>query len=264
MKSLDGKKVYIPEGIIYPLPATEKAFSGNFPLGTSISVDKDLIFGVHWENLKSKNPDSESLRIDLDLSTIDVSGSKLGWDSSYRQRGDSSMLLFSGDLTNAPKPKGATELIYVAGDFGDANYIVMLNYFNAHQDTVVPFKIIIGKEKVDSLPENYMINPNNVISIINSEISSESKNKIIGLVKITEDKKTFLFNESSMGTTRTSSDKPHIQHARDFLFNSSETMVTLNGVVKRIGVLIDNPEDADIDLSPENLEKDTILNLMKQ
>ena len=137
----------------------------------------------------------------------------------------------------------------------------MLNYYNAYTDTTVPFKIIIGKEELGELPENYMINPNNVLAVTKTEISSENKNKIIGLVRITKDKKTFIFSESSMGIARTSSDSEHIQHAREYLFNSNDTMITLNDIVNRVAALV-NKEDAEIDLSPENLEKDTILNLM--
>ena len=47
--------------INYTLPATEKQFIGYFPSGTSISIPKEMIFGIHWENVNTH-------RIDLDLS----------------------------------------------------------------------------------------------------------------------------------------------------------------------------------------------------
>ena len=52
--SVKGKKIYIPDYIHYALPATEKQFTDNIPAGSYISVDKDMVIGVHWENLEEE------------------------------------------------------------------------------------------------------------------------------------------------------------------------------------------------------------------
>ena len=101
-KNVNGKTFYIPANIHYALPATEKQFTGHLPTGSWVSVPEDLIVGIHWTNTKKR-------RIDLDLSIIGVSG-KIGWDASYRSKERD--ILFSGDVTDAPAPRGASELFY--------------------------------------------------------------------------------------------------------------------------------------------------------
>ena len=62
-----------------------------------------MIAGVHWEDVKRNT-------IDLDLSLINCHEGKIGWNASYRSTEKS--VLFSGDITSAPKPKGASEFFY--------------------------------------------------------------------------------------------------------------------------------------------------------
>jgi len=103
-KNVEGKRIYIPENIVYALPATEKQFTGDFPSGTYIVIPKDVIVGIHWNNVNRN-------RIDLDLSLLSVATGKIGWDESYRTEDRS--ILFSGDLTDADGLNGASELFYI-------------------------------------------------------------------------------------------------------------------------------------------------------
>ena len=251
-KNVKGKKIYIPDNINYSLPATEKQFTGNFPSGTYVSIPNDMIFGIHWKNVKSN-------RIDLDLSVISPT-EKIGWDSSYRTEGRD--ILFSGDITDARGKNGATELFYVKRQSKKA-LILLVNYYNFDKDVEVPFKIIVAKKKVDNFRANYMINPNNVIAVAESKINQ--KQKILGLVVTTTEGNRFYFAETNLGRSITSSDSDFVENSRKYLFGFYENTINLKDVLVKAGAKIMKEKNkAQIDLSPEELQKDSILNLLKQ
>jgi len=250
-KNLKGKKIYIPDFMHYALPTSLKQFTGNFPSGTYISVPQDMIVGIHWGNVKHN-------RIDLDLSLISPSVGKIGWDANYRT--NEGNILFSGDVTDAREPKGATELFYVERQSKD-EFILFLNYFNYDSEIKVPFKIIVAKEKVKNFRENYMVNPNNIVSVVQSEISQ--KQKILGLLITTVNRSRFYFAETSIGMSITSRNNEVAENARKYLINFYQNSIELKDILLKAGAkLVDDKDKSDIDLSPEVLEKDTILNLL--
>lgn len=248
-KKVKGKKIFIPEYINYALPATEKQFVGNFPAGTSVSVDSDISFGVHWNNVNGN-------RIDLDLSVISLTG-KYGWDRSYRNT-DSSVL-FSGDMTDASGENGASELFYIKKQLAD-NLVVMLNSYNHSDKLQVPYSIFVGKEYITDMKSNYMINPNNIVGNADSVIKDSQM--IIGLVRATTQGNKFFFCEYIMGKSRTSTGQ-YSEDNRKYLFNYYTDTINFKDVLESAGAKIVNKcTDADIDLSPEKLDKTTIINLL--
>jgi hypothetical protein len=251
-KIVKGKKIFIPKYMTYTLPATEKQFTGNIPSGSYVEIDKDMIFGVYWENIVRTDS------IDLDLSMTSING-KYGWDGQYMSSDNN--ILFSGDMTDARD--GATELFYIKNQSNENN-LVMLNFYNIGyygKDINVPYKIIVAQEKLKDLPRNYMIDPNNILVSVNCEINC--KQKIIGLA-LTDDKKSrFYFCETQIGNSITSNNNDYSEHARKYLFNFYGNSISLNEILVNAGaMLVDKAEDCDINLSPEKLEKDTILNLL--
>ena len=251
-KNVKGKRIYIPDYVTYTLPATEKQFTGDFPSGSYISIPKDMIVGVHWENVKSN-------QIDLDLSLLSPTTGKVGWDSAYRTEDRS--ILFSGDLTDARKPKGATELLYIKRQKLDS-FILLINYYNYDSEIEVPFKIIVAKEQVKNFRSNYMVNPNNVVSVAKTKINQ--KQKILGLLITTTNECRFYFAEAYLGRSITSSDNVFVENSRKYLFNFYRNTISLNNVLKKAGAkIVDDKEKCNIDLSPENLEKDKIIDLLR-
>jgi len=251
-KNVKGKKIYIPEYINYALPATEKQFIGNLPAGTYITIPQDMIVGVHWGNVKEH-------RIDLDLSLISQETGKIGWDSSYRteDRG----ILFSGDVTTAPKPRGASELFYVKRQSKNG-LIVFLNYYNYNEKVAVPFKIIVAKQKLSSLKKNYMVNPNDIVLSVQSEINK--KQKILGLLITTTGESRFYFVETSIGKSITSLGSELAENSRKYLMGYYQNSIELGGVLLKAGAkIVTDEKECDIDLSPENIERDTIINLLR-
>ena len=251
-KNVKGKKIFIPENLHYTLPATEKQFTGNFPNGSYISIPNDMIVGIHWTNLPTH-------RVDLDLSLITADG-KIGWDDGYRS--SDRKILFSGDITDAPTPNGATELIYAKEQIKSSG-ILKVNYYNFENNQTVPFKIIIAKEKTTDFKKNYMINPNNIISIAKTSI--DEKEKILGLFVTTTNECRFYFSETTIGNSITSRITPYAIHSRNYLMTFCQNMITLNNLLEKAGAILVDEKDkdtCDIDLTPENLEKDTILKLI--
>jgi len=250
--NVEGKKICIPKNIQYALPTTEKQFTGDFPSGTYVSFPKDAIVGVHWG-------DVDSNRIDLDLSLIRCDGGKIGWDASYRSKGGDT--LFSGDMTAAPKPNGASELFYIQRQT-NASYILMVNYFNYDQAVPVPFKIIVASEQVNKVfGHNYMINPNNIVCVAKSKMTE--KQKVLGLLVTTPDECRFYFAEANMGNSITSDGNTYTEQARKYLFDFYTNTISFNDILRRAGaVLVGKQKDCDIDLSYETLEKDSLIKLI--
>ena len=249
--NVKGKKIFIPKSITYALPATEKQFTGNLPSGTYVSIDKDMIFGVNWKNTGGH-------RIDLDLSLMNAQIGKIGWDSRYRT-GDRSVL-FSGDITDASGKNGATELFYVQKD-AYGNFIMYVNYYNYNKDVPVPYKLLVAEEKPGNFGGNYMVNPNNIISIAKSKI--DQKQNILGLLESTHEGCKFYYVQTAMGNAISSRNSHATEQSRKYLFNYYTDTMSLNEILELAGAeLVDEGEDCDIDLSPESLTKDDIISLI--
>jgi hypothetical protein len=249
--NIQGKKIYIPDYITYALPATEKQFTGDFPSGSYISVPKNMIVGIHWENVGGNI-------IDLDLSMVNADR-KIGWNASYRSKGGD--ILFSGDITNAPGPKGASELYYVKRQCMDAN-ILFVNYYNYKDEIEVPLKIIVAEEEAKNFRANYMVNSNNVIAVAKTKINQ--RQKILGLLVTTTKECRFYFVETYLGRSISSSGSEFVENSRKFLFNFYSNTISFNEILlKAGGKLVKDKNTCDIDLSPLRLAKDKTLNLIK-
>ncbi len=249
-KNVKGKKIYIPENMNYSLPATEKQFTGDFPSGSYVTVPKNMVVGIHWEDLKDH-------RVDLDLSLISPDTGKIGWDGDYRTEDTS--ILFSGDNTSAPN--GASELFYIKRQKKQA-FIMFVNYYNYNKEKPVPFKIVVAKEEPKDFGQNHMVDPNNLVSVAKTKI--DQKEKILGLLVTTTNESRFYFAETNIGKSITAGNSDFVEHARKYLFNFYEDTIGLKDVLVKAGAkIVDKEKGCDINLAPESLEKDTILELMR-
>ena len=269
LKHLKGKEFYIPENITYALPATEKQFTGNIPSGTFITIPDNMVFGVHWENVKSDNRQSTEdyygryddthngkRRIDLDLHSMAINSGHIGWNSSYRSGNKS--VLFSGDVTDAPN--GASELFYINKDYDDT-LLLTLNYFNFDANLPVPFKIVVAQERPNRFGKNYTVNPNNVRCIAKTVI--DVKQKVIGLGTVKDGECRFYFSETALGDTIAIRGGEYVELARDYLAKFATNQITFNEVLDLVGAkIVTEPTKKSIDLSLESLETDTFINLL--
>ncbi|MGK7945971.1 MAG: hypothetical protein AB4058_16025, partial [Microcystaceae cyanobacterium] len=255
-RNVGGKTIYIPANIHYALPATEKQFTGYLPTGTYISTPEDMIVGIHWTNTKTKSRKTKS--VDLDLSVIGESG-KLGWDADYRS--DSRDILFSGDVTDAPPPNGASELFYLEKAEQEAR-ILMVNYFNFSKDDEVETKILVAQENPKNFGENYMVDVNKMIASANINITK--KQNILGLIVNINGENRFYFANMSLGCSISSSQNEQSTYARQYLVHKLVNSLDFRDILTKAGAsIVDQiPDDEYIDLSPEALNKTTIIKLV--
>ncbi|MEL7498438.1 MAG: hypothetical protein AAFN77_12575 [Planctomycetota bacterium] len=245
---VEGKEVFIPSHVNYALPATEKQFAGPFPFGSYVTTPKNTVFGIHWFNVNDRS-------IDLDLSLLSATG-KIGWDAEYRDE----TALFSGDLTDAPLPKGATEVFYVKN--GIAPHLVMCNYYNFSSQHPVDAKIIVANEAPKKLTENYMVDVNHIVA--KAEISVTRVQTILGLVLTVDGQTRFYFGNVSVGCGISAADEGHTRHARHYLTDRFSTALEFWEVLECAGATVvdERPQNGEfIDLSPENLTKSSIIAL---
>ena len=266
-KNIEGKTFYIPDAVHYALPATEKQFTGNLPSGSYVAVPEDAIVGVHWFN-------TEAGYTDLDLSVVSATG-KIGWDAGYRN-GDRTVL-FSGDMTNAPRPEGATELFYIKKDFAEP-MIMNVNYFNYKADYPVDCKILIGHEKVSRLEHNYMIDPNKIMG--QAMIKIDKKETTLGLIVREKDETRLYFAATSTGNGITASYSDKATYTRQYYEASVKNSIDLKDLMVKAGATVFGNSEYEqfkcteiaegeevinvIDLSPEALTKSSIIDLFKK
>jgi len=249
-KNVEGKRIYIPENVVYALPATEKQFTGDLPSGSYITIPSDMVVGIHWNNVNDH-------RIDLDLSLLNAKTGKIGWDAYYRNEDRS--ILFSGDVTDSSGIDGASELFFVKKQ-EKASFIMFVNYYNYDKEIIVPLKILVAKERPSDFGENYMVNPNNVICVAKTKI--DKKQKILGLLVTYVDECRFYFSEVNIGRSISSFGNKYTDQSRKYLFDFYTNTISLNEVLKLAGAeIITEKTNVDIDLSLESLEKDKIIKL---
>ena len=255
-KNVEGKVVYIPSNVSYALPATEKQFVGNIPSNSYVAVNEDMIVGVHWEN----NPN----RVDLDLSLTDIAG-KYGWDASCRS--EERDIMFSGDVTDAPKPNGASELFYLkkAQRNPKTMFVNFFNFGSGYDDeNSVEAKIIVANEKPDSFNKNYMINVSNIVA--SSLVNINKKQTMLGLVISIDGENRFYFSSTGIGNSISSRNDDLAKQALDYLLASCVNTIGLDSVLSIAGanVVREKPEEGEyLDLSPEALDKTTIIKLLQ-
>ena len=250
--NVEGKTLYIPNNVYYALPATEKQFTGYLPTGTYVLTPEDMIVGIHWTNTEKK-------RVDLDLSVIGESG-KIGWDAAYRSK--EKEVLFSGDVTDAPPPNGASELFYLKQAQQEVR-ILKVNYYNFVKGDQVEAKILVAQDKPEHFDANYMVDVNKMIASANINITK--KQNILGLIVNINEENRFYFANISIGNSITSSNNKQSQQARKYLVSKLVNSLDFREILTIAGAnIVDEvPEEEEyINLSPEALDKTTIINLI--
>ena len=146
---LKDKIVYIPENVVYTLPQSEKQFNGNIPEGSYIEVkkDDDMLVGVHWKNFEDE-------RIDLDLHMQNKS-EQYGWNTSYRSKSEN--FYFSGDVTDAVLPKGATEVFYIGKSCENKAFLLTLNDYTRNKRDI-PYDLIFAKSDISRIEKKVINN----------------------------------------------------------------------------------------------------------
>lgn len=237
---LAGLKIFIPEGVKYALPTSEKNFVGNVPMGTKFTSKTGISFGIYWENSWGT--------YDFDLSAIGV-GAKIGWNSHYNNKN----VMYSGDMTDARN--GATE--YITAQNIDEPYLILNNVFWG-ESLGSGFRVVVGK--TDSVDRNYMMDPNQVWFTTATE--TIQKQSIVGLIIPEGNGTSAIVINCGGGNIQVSSSSDSSDILRRALAAKWSSCFYVNDLLEFCGAtLVDSPEHADIDLTPSKLTKDSILSL---
>lgn len=252
-----GKVFYIPEGIEYPVPVSEKQMMDTLPYGTRIKLPKDanaICIGGHWVN--------QDKRIDLDfhLNSFETS---FGWNSNYRSPDRD--ILFSGDMTNAPAPNGAVEAYRISSSVKDP-YFLSVNVYNTEGE--IPFELVFTKDITSEC--NFCKNSDSVISaVMNPEnfisplikLKTHSKEEMIGFY---HDMSFILY-----GGELSRHSVPHKEFIRNMLNASMcrcEFMMTMREFIELAGgKVVSNSKNElkdYVDLSMDHLTNKTLINIV--
>ena len=267
---LSGKKIAVNKDINYKAPTSEKQFVGNFPCGSSIEVkrESDVLFGIHWMNVETQNKDSEDNgRVDLDLHLQNLEMS-FGWNSAYRSEGKE--ILFSGDMTDAPAPDGASELFYISQDM-NSTFMFTINKYTDN-DSKIPFEIVLAKAKAglsqEELEGKHLLDPNDIILKIPMEMENGEFMMRLGFVYAAEDSIKVVFDSfKSRRTIISDNEDPVFTDTFNYLTAYQKASLSLKELLEKCGGEIieadesETIENADHDLRLNRLSKDTIISL---
>lgn len=245
-----GRRVFIPAAVRYGLPATGKQFTGVLPSGTAVAADEDMVVGIHWE-------DQAGTRIDLDLSLVGVDG-KIGWDGRYRDAARG--IYFSGDVTSAPPPRGASELFHLgAGVTG--TWLLFVNYFNHDEAVPAPCRVFVASARREEIGRDYLIDPSRILA--SGETVVSGKQKLLGIVVAGGAGARFHFAEADLGRGISAGLTAHAERVRRYLAARAADPLALNDLLVAAGaVVVGSAAEADLDLAPEALDAATILGLL--
>lgn len=196
---LKGKTILLDKSVDYGLPVSRKQTVGNLPFGTEVTSDgNEISSGMYWENAWGAR--------DLDLSTIDLDGNRVGWGmySGY----DGSDITFSGDLTDARD--GAMEFMTSRNQ----DYGLMVNIFSGENGAEM--ELIVGANS--QTRKQWIDQP-----IIREKHALASRNSLIGFVK----GKTFIVYAGRLSNQRVSGDNPIVNESRADFWTLQKLFIAL-------------------------------------
>lgn len=278
-KSIKGKTFYIPEIFDYAVPTSERQMIGSIPFGTCVTCpDKSFVAGIHWEDNSAKDNRYElQERIDIDLHLNDNTGNHYGWnDGWYNQGRNNPSVIYSGDMTSAPRPDGATEAFYFnpnAEENKDRKFILSMHLFNSIPSIDMMPKFFMTADDADekTFKGNAVYNPNTLL-FTPLTIPVDNRGLSLGIF----DGNSFYFyggslSESSIPNNRYSSFIEGIADRckyrlslKDLLQACGATVLTTESAAKEYAAAkAENDEPSDlIHLTPEELKFDTLLNII--
>lgn len=155
---LNGSTILLDKNVDYGMPISRKQTVGQLPFGSTVEVDGTISSGVYWKN--------EWGASDLDLSTIDLRGERVGWgDITGYTHND---IKYSGDMTYAEP--WATEFMTSS----KASYGLFLNIFNGSSSA--DYELIVGNQQGKS--KDWVDTP-----IVRERTTLTSRSNVIGFVK---------------------------------------------------------------------------------
>ena len=233
-----GKKVYIPEGVDYALPTSEKSFVGGIPAYTTITRQGELSAGIYWHR--------DGGASDLDLSAIDATGGKVGWNSSWRGG-----VAYSGDITSAPR--GAVEFMRTLGV--NTNQLLNVNIY--HGDEGSKYKLIVG---TPSDRDGMMKHKDLMFS---ADMQFTDRNDVLGTLSHADGISTFTVFNAGLSKAYVASGTEKVSAVLEYVNFVAQNRASLEDVLLELGYEVTNnpDEEVDVSLAPDLLTVETVLGL---
>lgn len=250
LRDYEGMTIYIPRGISYAVPYSEKQFSGVIPWGTKIvteNAENAFTMGVHWVN----DPDENHCDLDLHAHTPTK---HLGWNSNYKS--EDGEIIYSGDMTNAPAPKGAAEAFYINNI--NEPVILTLNAYSAKKNKQFQFFVTEGED--DEMREHATFDASKLVSAPLPLAFADRNSLSLGIFN----NKTFYVYGGNVGEGSVPS--RNYPSLIEGLLNRMSHMYTFDAFAKGLGINIVHEVPTDdtpfLDFSPEALTVNTLLDFV--
>ena len=171
------KVFYIPEGVDYAIPTSEKTFVGYMPyLSTFEFKGEDAIVGVAWEK-----------ECDLDLHTRLLNEISIGYESEHKSNG----VLFSGDMTHTNEYGYAAEFDHISHKDFDEPAIIDINNFRDGKDAKID--VFVGPDSVSTNKNQSIVNQLTAKSVLFKD-KMDTYDKTLMVVLPTQDGFKAIFN----------------------------------------------------------------------
>lgn len=231
--------VKFPTELNLTCPTSEKTFIGNIPFGSNYKMTEHNMVGIYWRE--------EWGARDFDLSFILYDGTRIGWNTDFKL---GKKIIYSGDMTHA-NPE-ASEVLYMQGGCPDG--MIKVNRYSGNEGS--RFKLMVAQSKVDSLPENYMVDPNTIK--FQTTIHSLGAESFVGFVNDgTLYMCDFQSGDSQVSSVMTSDEYGQVLARKARSFVDLKQLLLDAGFKERKRSTKDNP--IELDLSDPN--KDTLIDL---
>ncbi len=211
---LRDQTILLDKSVDYGLPISRKQTVGNLPFGTKVtSLGNEISSGIYWEN--------DWGATDLDLSTVDMEGNRVGWGgySGYTNRN----IVFSGDLTDARN--GAMEFMTSQNE----DYGLFVNIFSGKNGSEM--ELVVGANQTRVTTKKWIDE-----ILIREKHTLNSRNSVIGFVK----GETFVVYASRLNNSRVSGENPIVNDMR-------VNRWTLQQLFTAIGVKFDVDKDPEVE-----------------
>lgn len=260
---VNGKKIYIQPNMDFAFPTSEKNFISGIPFGSVYTLPKEenksVICGIHWQNIIDGD---KEMRVDLDLHASSMTDS-IGWDSQYRS--DCCDVMFSGDMTDAPRNKGgASELMYFDSSVKDVEYLFTLNYYNHYDysnsdECEVDCSLVLGY--TDSINDsNAIVQAGNLC--VHLPLTIHKPNNMIGFLQKHDDDCQFTFMNLKYGDDITYSEQEHKETMLNYFHTQTKTQLRLKDVLLLSGAeIVEDKDNADFVLDLQTMGETDILNM---
>lgn len=215
------KVFYIPEGVDYVVPTSEKTFVGYMPyLSTFEFKGEDAIVGVAWEK-----------ECDLDLHTRLLNGISVGYESEHKSNG----VLFSGDMTHTNEYGYAAEFDHISHKGFDEPAIIDINNYRDGEDAKID--VFVGPDSVSTTKNQNIVNQLTAKSVLFKD-KMDTYDKTLMVVLPTQDGFKAIFTGFNFTNVRTPTNSDLSKTLTQVLIDQAENALSFKDLAIELGAKV--------------------------